>query len=73
MRGPVERFFDVGVFDRPISRSGNRIKPTAYTTWFDEKWHGCCLHSVEAFSAEQAKRVAIQEHLDRCSHSGVVK
>lgn len=55
--------FKVGVFDDPIHL--NR-KPNAYTLWYNPEWFGCCQHYVEAVNGTQAKKLAIQEHIDIC-------
>ena len=54
------RTFKVGVF--PCRKESF----TAYTTWYNPSWSGCCEHTVEAVNGTQAKKIAIQEHKGRC-------
>lgn len=61
MRGGARvRVFKVGVF--PMKRRSF----TAYTRDYNSSWDGCCEHKVEAPNGTLAKKLAIQEHKDRC-------
>lgn len=47
---------------------GKRVmKYLAYTLWVNPAWPGCCIHDVEVERSADAKKVAIQEHKDRCA------
>jgi hypothetical protein len=54
------RVFKVGVF--PCRKASF----TAYTTWYNPSWSECCEHTVEAVNGTAAKKIAIQEHRERC-------
>ena len=50
-----------------FSHVGKRkVLYTAYTRWFSQDWHGCCIHKVDAVNGTQAKKLAIQEHKAKC-------
>jgi hypothetical protein len=58
------RSYKVGVFPH----QGKRIvRYLAYTTWYNPQWDGCCEHAVSATSGDEAKKLAIQEHRERCA------
>jgi len=56
------RTFDVGVWPLPYGKRKFR----AYLRIFFPDDTDCCVHKVRAASARKARRVAIQEHEDRC-------
>jgi hypothetical protein len=60
------REFMVGVFSFPAPRARDGVKLTAYTTWYNPTWDGCCEHVVQAATGEEAKRAAMEEHRQRC-------
>lgn len=53
----------VGVF--PF-RETSTTRFNAYTTWYNPEWKGCCEHTVSAVNGTEAKKLAIQEHKERC-------
>jgi hypothetical protein len=59
------KLIKVGVFPNDEGSSGYR----AYTTWYNPQWPGCCEHEVEAVNGTEAKKLAIQEHKERCVES----
>jgi hypothetical protein len=61
-RLPQPKVIKVGIF--PFDERNTRFM--AYTTWYNPQWKGCCEHEVEAVNGTEAKRLAIQEHKERC-------
>lgn len=55
--------FKVGVFLRVGIRKDSF---TAYTTWYNPQWSGCCEHTVDAVNGTEAKRLAISQHKEHC-------
>lgn len=55
--------YRVGVFEHQRKRS---ILVTAYVTYFNPSWSGCCLHIVRAESGQLAKKIAIAGHKELC-------
>jgi hypothetical protein len=70
-RLPRTKLIKVGVF--PIHRGGfgkQRVSTyTAYTTWYNPEWEGCCEHTVEAVNGTAAKKLAITEHKENCQRT----
>lgn len=69
MRKPVhtqsiKKIVTVGIFAHQGKRS---VQYQAYTTWYNPEWEGCCEHVVEATSGNEAKKLAIAEHIARCA------
>lgn len=62
----VPRTFRVGVFEHQRPRG---IRLEAYTLWYNPAWPGCCEHVVFATSGADAKKLAKQEHRERCMSS----
>jgi hypothetical protein len=56
------KLIKVGVF--PFDERNTRF--SAYTTWYNPQWKGCCEHKVEALNGTEAKKLAIAEHKERC-------
>jgi hypothetical protein len=56
------KLITVGVFSNDEGGRGFR----AYTRWYNPQWPGCCEHKVEAINGGEAKKLATQEHRDRC-------
>lgn len=56
--------YRVGVFKH--ERASGRAFYMAYVRDYNPAWDGCCVHPIEAESGKEAKRVAIQEHKERC-------
>lgn len=54
----------VGVFPR---RGKTRTLYSAYTMWYDPNWRGCCEHEVLNVNGAAAKKLAIQEHIQKCA------
>jgi len=59
------RTFKVGVFPRAGRRPGALLY-SAYTTWYNSEWPGCCEHEVSAVNGTNAKKAAIAEHKSEC-------
>jgi len=60
---PTSPRFRVAVFEHPKKRS---VMLMAYTRDYNPAWPGCCLHEVPAPNGDEAKRVAMAEHRERC-------
>lgn len=58
------REFIVGVFAE--NQPGRKPKYSAYTTWYNPEWDGCCLHRVIAATGKEAKKIAIIKHKEDC-------
>lgn len=67
-RVPQKQWVKVGVF--PFGKAHDAGKPatrfSAYTTWYNPEWKGCCEHQVLAINGTEAKKLAIQEHKEHC-------
>jgi hypothetical protein len=60
----MQKLFQVGVFTE--FRDGRKPLISAYTTWFNPEWEGCCVHGIRANSGAEAKKMAIEDHKKRC-------
>jgi len=56
--------FEVGVFTH--ERPGRKPLVTAYTTWYNPEWKGCCVHKIDAENGTEAKKLAIRDHRNLC-------
>jgi hypothetical protein len=56
----------VGVFPHKLYKNDVPRTFNAYTVWYNPSWKGCCEHTVEAVNGTEAKKLAIQEHKERC-------
>jgi hypothetical protein len=54
----------VGVFPY---RGKIKVRYMAYTVWYDPRWRGCCEHHVLNVNRTAAKKLAIQQHIERCA------
>jgi hypothetical protein len=61
-RTPLAKAVKVGVFPPDADTRFYR----AYTRWYNPQWKGCCEHTVEAVNGTAAKKLAIEEHKERC-------
>lgn len=55
------RMYSVGVFPGKPGR-----KHHAYVRDYNPEWAGCCVHYLASDSGKNAKRQAIEDHLQRC-------
>jgi hypothetical protein len=60
--------YKVGVFTETTKRGGHRFR--AYVRTYSQEWKGCCVHEVETWSGDEAKRLAILDHRDHCIGGG---
>lgn len=56
--------FSIGVFTE--WRNGRKPKISAYSTWYNPDWKGCCVHKVSADTGTEAKKMAIEDHKRKC-------